>query len=43
MPNNTTNVSSDNFTTKTLNQKENTMQQLGVMALIAIMEPATES
>ena len=28
---------------KTLNQKENTKEQLGVMALIAIMEPVTES
>jgi hypothetical protein len=28
---------------KTLNQKETTKEQLGVMALIAIMEPATES
>ena len=28
---------------KTINQKENTKEKLGVMALIAIMEPATES
>jgi len=41
--NDTTNVSSDNITMKTINQKENTKKQLGVTALIAIMEPATES
>ena len=41
--NNTPNVSSKNITMKTPNQKENTKEQLGVMALIAIMEPATES
>jgi hypothetical protein len=28
---------------KTLDRKENTKEQLGVMASIAIMEPATES
>jgi hypothetical protein len=38
-----TNISSDDFTMKILNQKENTKEQVGVMALIAIMEPATES
>ena len=43
MSNDTTNVSSDNITMKTLNQKENTKEQQGVTALIAIMEPATES
>ena len=42
MSDDTTNVSSDNITMKTL-QKENTKEQLGVTALIAIMEPATES
>ena len=41
--NDTTNVSSNNITMKTINQKENTKEQLGVTALIAIMEPATES
>ena len=39
----TINVSSDNITMKTTNQKENTKEQLGVIALIAMMEPATES
>jgi hypothetical protein len=39
----TTNVSSDNITMKTLHWKENTKEQLGVTALFAIMEPATES
>ena len=39
----TTNVSSDNINMKTINQKENTKEQVGVMALIATMEPATES
>ena len=39
----TTNVSSDNITMKTINQKENTKKQLGGMALIAIMERVTES
>jgi hypothetical protein len=37
-----TNVSSDNITMKAL-QKENIKEQLGVTALIATMEPATES
>jgi hypothetical protein len=41
--NDTTKVSSDNATMKTITQKENTNKQLGVMALIAIMKPATES
>jgi hypothetical protein len=41
--NDTTNVSSNNITMKTINQKENTKGQLGVMALIAIMKPVTES
>jgi hypothetical protein len=41
--NDTTNVSCNNITMKTLNQKENTKEQLAVMALIAITEPATES
>ena len=39
--NDITHVSNDNVTMKTTNQ--NTKEQLGVMALIAIMEPATES
>ena len=43
MSNDTTNVSKDNITMKTINQKENTNKQLGVMALIAIMEPVTGS
>ena len=43
MSNDITNVCSDNITTKTLNQKENTKEQLGVVTLIAIMEPATKS
>ena len=41
--NDTTNVSSDNITMKALNQKENTNKQLGVTALIAVIESATES
>ena len=47
--NDTTNVSSDNITKKTqqknetLNHKENTKEQLGITAVNAIMEPATES
>ena len=41
--NDTTNVSSDNITMKTINQKENTKENLGVTALITIMEQATES
>jgi hypothetical protein len=41
--NDITNFSSDNITMKTLNQKENTKEQLNVMTLIAIMDPATES
>ena len=40
--NDSTNASSDNITMKTLNQKVNTKEQLGVMALIPIMEPATK-
>ena len=43
MSNDTTNVLSDNIIMKTLTQNENTQEQLGVAALIAIMEPATES
>ena len=39
--NDTTIVSSDNITMKTTNQKENTKEKIGVMALIAILEPAT--
>ena len=39
--NDITNVSRNNATMKTINQ--NTKEKLGVMALIAIMEPATES
>ena len=35
--NDTTNVSSNNITMKTINQKENTKEQLGVTDLIAIM------
>ena len=41
--NDTANVSSDNIPMKTINQKEYTNEKLGVMALFAIMEPATES
>ena len=41
--NDTTNVSSENITMKAINKKENTKEHLGVTALIAIMEPATES
>ena len=41
--NDTTYVSCDNITTKIIIQKESTKGKLGVMALIAIMEPATES
>ena len=41
--NDDTNVSRDNITMKKITQKENTKDQLGVMALIAIMEPVTES
>jgi hypothetical protein len=41
--NDTTNVSSDNITMKTINQKENTKESLGVTSLITIMEQATES
>ena len=39
--NDTTKVSSDNITMKTTNS--NTKDKLGVMALIAIMKPATDS
>ena len=42
MSDDSTNVSSDNITMKAL-QKENIKEQLGVTALIATMEPATES
>ena len=41
--NDTTNVASNNITLKTLKQKENTKEQLGVTASIAIMEPETEN
>ena len=41
--NDSTNVSHENITIKTTNQKENTKEKLGVTALIAIMEPVTES
>ena len=41
--NDITDVSSDNITMKTLNQKENTKEELGVTALIAILKPVTES
>jgi hypothetical protein len=41
--NNTNNISSNNVTMKTINWKENTKDKLGVTALIAIMEPVTES
>jgi len=41
--NDTTNVSSNYITMKTTNQNKNTKEKLGVTALIAIMEPATES
>jgi hypothetical protein len=43
MSNNTTNVSSDNINMKTIRQKGNTKEKLGVIAFIAIEEPATES
>ncbi len=47
--NDTTNISTDKVTMKTLkmdkiqNHAKNTTAHLGVMAVIAIMEPATES
>ena len=41
--NDITNFSSDKFTMKTVNQKENTKDQLGIIDLMATMEPATES
>jgi hypothetical protein len=41
--NDTTNISSDNITMKTISQKENTKEKLGVKGLIAMMKPATES
>ena len=41
--NDNTNVSSNNISMKTTNQTENTKEKLGVTALIAIVEPATES
>jgi hypothetical protein len=37
--NNITNVSRNNITIKMPNQKENTKEQLGAMALIAVLEP----
>ena len=43
MSNDITDVSSDNFTMKNLKQKENTKEQLDLMALIVVTEPATKS
>ena len=43
MSNDITNLYSDYITTKTLHQKEIAKEQLGIAALIATMEPATES
>ena len=41
--NDTINVLSDNINMKTIGEKEITKDKLGVTALIAILEPATES